>query len=136
MAARDAALARAVVAEVFELDPRLILIAMAGSELVAAARAHALRVASEAFADRTYQPDGSLTPRSRPDALITDEALAVTQALRLIREGCVRAADGRQVAIAADTICVHGDGPHAVQFARRLRTEFAAADIAIRPLGD
>jgi UPF0271 protein len=68
--------------------------------------------------------------------LITDEALAVTQALRLIREGCVRAADGRQVAIAADTICVHGDGPHAVQFARRLRTEFAAADIAIRPLGD
>lgn len=136
MAARDAALARAVVAEVFELDPRLILIAMAGSELVAAARAHALRVASEAFADRTYQPDGSLTPRSRPDALITDEALAVTQALRLIREGCVRAADGRQVAIAADTICVHGDGPHAVQFARRLRTEFAAADVAIRPFGD
>ena len=92
-------------------------------------------MASEAFADRTYQPDGSLTPRSRPDALITDETLAVAQVLRLIREGCVRAADGRQVTIAADTICVHGDGPHAVEFARRLRTELAAEDIAVRPLG-
>ena len=136
MAARDAALARAVVAAVLELDPRLTLIALAGSELTAAARAHGLRVASEAFADRTYQPDGSLTPRSRPGALISDETLAVAQALRLIREGCVCVADGRRVAIAADTICVHGDGPNAVRFLRRLRTEFAAADVAIRPFGD
>ena len=123
MAARDAALARAVVAAVLELDPRLTLIALAGSELTAAARAHGLRVASEAFADRTYQPDGSLTPRSRPNALITDEALAVAQVLSLIREGCVRVADGRRLAIA-------------VRFLRRLRTEFAAADVAIRPFGD
>jgi len=135
MAARDAAVARSVVEAVLESGSGLILIGLAGSELIAAARTRGLKVASEAFADRTYQPDGSLTPRSRPDALISDAAVVAAQVLRLVREGCVRAADGTQVAIAADTVCVHGDGPHAVEFAKRLRAELAAALIAIRPIG-
>jgi UPF0271 protein len=78
-------------------------------------------VAEEVFADRTYRADGSLTPRSEPGAVITDEAEAVAQAMRLVRGG-------------ADTICLHGDGGHAVAFARRLSAELRQAGIAIRPL--
>lgn len=133
MAARDADLARAVVDAVYEVDPRLVLFGLAGSQMIAVAEACGLPVASEVFADRTYQADGSLTPRSRPDALITDEAVAVAQGLRMVREGRVRATDGSEVLIRADTICVHGDGAHPVEFARRLRHEFLAAGIEVEP---
>ena len=136
MATRDPALAQAVAAAVLESDPQLIVVCLAGGELAAAARARGLRVASEAFADRTYRPDGSLTPRSQADALIADEAAAARQVLRLIREGCVCATDGTRVAMAADTICIHGDGPHALEVVRRLRDELAAVGIAVRPLGE
>ena len=87
---------------------------------------------AEVFADRTYQRDGSLTPRTMPGALIADENVAVAQVLRMVREGVVRATDGGDVAIRAETICLHGDGPQAVSFARRLRSELAAAGIAVQ----
>jgi UPF0271 protein len=116
---------------VYECDPRLAVYALAGSALVRAAERSGLPVAQEVFADRTYQPDGSLTPRSQPDALITDGAASVAQVLRMLREGRVRAASGADVAIRADTVCLHGDGAHAVEFARRLRTELSAAGIAV-----
>ena len=132
MAARDAGLARAVAEAVRAVDPRLVLFGLAGSQLLSVGRACDLRVASEVFADRTYQPDGSLTPRSRPDALIQDEDAAVAQVLRMVREGRVRATDGTDVPIRADTVCVHGDGPHAVVFARRLRMELATAGVAVK----
>jgi UPF0271 protein len=135
MAARDAALAGAVAAAVHDVDPKLILFGLAGSELLRAGRALGLRVASEVFADRTYQCDGSLTPRSRPDALIQDEGVAVAQVLRMVREGVVRATDGTDVPIAADTVCLHGDGPHAVAFARRLNEELRSAGIALKAFG-
>ncbi len=132
-AARDPAVA-AIVAEVVKVaDPSLVLFALAGSELVRAGRAVGLRLAEEVFADRTYQRDGSLTPRSRPDALITEEIVAAKQAVRMVREGVVRATDGAEVPIGADTVCVHGDGPNAVAFAKRLRAELAAAGISVRP---
>ena len=132
MAARDTLLAQAVVTAVHEADPRLVLFGLAGSQLIAAAEAYGLPVASEVFADRTYQPDGSLTPRTRPEALVTDENVAVAQVLRMVREGRVRATDGTDVAIRADTICVHGDGAHPVEFVRRLRRELAGAGIEIK----
>ena len=135
LAARNAALANAVAAAVRESDPRLILVGLAGSELLVAGRAYGLRVASEVFADRTYQPDGSLTPRSQPDALIVDLAAAVAQLQHIVREGAVIATDGTRVMTTADTVCVHGDGPRAVEFARRLRKELAAAGIVLRALG-
>jgi UPF0271 protein len=135
MAARDAALARAVAEAVREIEPRLVLFGLAGSRLPAAGRACGLRVASEVFADRTYQPDGSLTPRTRPDALITDEAAALAQVLRMVREERVRAATGGDVPIRADTVCIHGDGPHAVAFARRLNAELRQAGIELKPWG-
>lgn len=121
MAARNTLLADAVAQAVYEVDPRLRLVGLAGSHTLAAGRACGLEVASEVFADRTYQPDGSLTARGRPDALIEDEGAAVAQVLRMVREGRVRATDGTDLAIVAETVCVHGDGPHAVALARRLQ---------------
>ncbi len=135
MAARDTALARAVAEAVYEADPRLILFALAGSKLVEAGRACGLQVASEVFADRTYRTDGTLTPRSEPDALITDENAALAQVRQMIREGQVRATDGTDVKITADTVCLHGDGAHPVEFARRLRRELTAAGIEIKAYG-
>lgn len=135
MAGRDPALADAVAEAVRRCGADLLLFALAGSELIRAGRECGLRVASEVFADRTYQRDGSLTPRSQPDALIHDEEHAVAQVLRMVREGCVRATDGTDVVIQADTVCLHGDGPHAVAFARRLRAELQGEGIAVRAFG-
>jgi UPF0271 protein len=133
MAARDAALAGAIAGAIQALDPTLILFALAGSNLVRAGRTCGLRVASEVFADRTYQGDGSLTPRTRPDALIYDQDAAVAQVLRLVRDGVVRATDGTDVRMTADTVCLHGDGPDPVAFALRLNRELANAGIRIEP---
>jgi UPF0271 protein len=135
LAARDRAVAEVIAEAVFDCDPRLILVGLAGSELVRAGQARGLRVANEVFADRTYQADGSLTPRARFDALITDEAAAVAQVIRMVREGVVWATDGTSVAVVADTVCLHGDGAHAVAFARRLGAELRAAGIALREWG-
>jgi UPF0271 protein len=135
LAAREANVARAIAAAVRECDAQLVLFGLAGSWSITAARECGLRVASEVFADRTYQPDGSLTPRSQPNALITDEAEAVAQVLRMVRERRVRTVTGADVTIEADTVCLHGDGAHAVAFARRLRAELAAAQIEVRAFG-
>lgn len=135
MAARDADLAQAVAAAVFDVDSRLALVGLAGSRLIEAGRAAGLRVMQEVFADRTYQAEGWLTPRSRPDALILDEAVAVAQVRRMIREGKVQATDGCEVTIQADTVCLHGDGAHPVEFARRLREELTAAGVELRAPG-
>jgi len=134
MAARDGVLARAIATAVYEADPRLILVGLAGSKLIEAGAAGGLVTASEVFADRTYQSDGSLTPRDRPDAHITDGDVAVAQVLRMVREGRVRATDRSDVVIRADTVCVHGDGPQAVGFARRLSAEMKAEGIELSRL--
>jgi len=135
-AARDRHLAAAVAAAVATLNASrpvpLALVALAGSVLLDEARAHGLTALGEAFADRTYRADGSLSPRSEPGALITDAAAAASQALRIAREGSVVATDGRVVAVTAATVCLHGDGDGAVAFARRIRQDLAAAGIAVR----
>jgi UPF0271 protein len=107
-------------------------VALAGSHLVTEGRAGGLRVAIEAFADRRYQPDGSLMPRSEPGAVLDNDADVAAQALALAREGRVVTADGSSLAIRADTLCVHGDGPKAVQALRAIRAALAKADIAVR----
>lgn len=132
LAARDDGTARAVVEAVCEFDPGLVLFGLAGSRLLEAGRACGLRVAGEVFADRTYQRDGSLTSRGRPDALVAGAEEAVAQVLRIIREGWLRAADGSRVDVEADTVCIHGDGPRAVEFARALRSELARAGVELR----
>jgi UPF0271 protein len=135
LAARDATVAGVVADAVLAVDKDLVLFALAGSELVRAGRARGLRVAEEVFADRTYQADGSLTPRTRPDALLQDEDAVVVQVLRMIDEGKVRATGGADVPIKADTICLHGDGPQAVAFAQRLNVELRKAGVEIKAFG-
>ncbi len=135
MSARDEALAAAVARGVYEADPRLVLFGLAGSALLRAGQACGLEVASEVFADRTYQAEGALTPRSRAGAVIADEETAVAQVLRMVREGKVRAMDGADVSVRADTVCLHGDGPHAVAFARRLSEALKAAGVDLKPNG-
>ena len=85
-----------------------------------------------AVADRSYQRDGTLTPRGEPGAVIGEEAAAVEQVRRMVESGAVRATDGSAVPIAADTVCLHGDHPRAVEFARRLREELAAAGTTVK----
>ena len=121
LAARDPVLAGAIASGVAAVDPALVLYGLAGSVMLTAARVVGLRTASEVFADRRYQANGSLVPRSRPDALITAEDEAVAQVLRMVLAGEVVAVTGEVVPVKADTICLHGDSPHAVTFAQRLR---------------
>lgn len=121
MAAKDYLLAHAIARAVYDLDPELILFGLAGSESVRAAQDVGLRVASEVFADRAYLSDGSLMPRSEIGAVFTDENKSLAQALSLVTEGKVTAAGGAQIAVQADTICVHGDGIKALAFTRKIR---------------
>lgn len=132
---RTPALAEAVAGDLARLWPELVVFALAGSVFARTARARGLRVAEEVFADRTYQPDGSLTPRSQPNALLADPAAAVAQVVRVVREGVVRAVDGTDVPLHADTVCVHGDGPHAVEFVQVLRVQLKNTKIAVKIFG-
>jgi len=133
MAARDAPLARVVAEAVRDCDSTLVLVGLAGSHLIAESRSCGLAAAAEGFADRRYMPDGSLMPRSHPGAVLDTEADVETQALGLARDGVVACADGTSRAIRADTLCVHGDGPRAVQSLRAIRAAFAKAGIGVRP---
>lgn len=134
LAARDAPVARAIAEAVRTCGGDLILIGLSGSELIKAGTEAGLRVAHEAFADRTYRFDGSLTSRGRPDALIVDSATAVAQALSLAREGVVRTVDGTLRPLQVDTLCLHGDGPNAARMARRLHAALKAAGVILRRL--
>jgi UPF0271 protein len=134
MAAADPALAKAIAEAVLRLDSRLVLVGFAGSELVTAGRAAGLTVANEVFADRTYQSDGTLTSRRNSGALVTDAAQAAERAARMVREGKVLSDNGTELPVRADTICIHGDGPYAVEFAKAIRERLAAEGIDVRPL--
>jgi UPF0271 protein len=135
MAARDAALADALAGAVRSADPGLVFVGQAGSEMIAAARRLGLRAAEEAFADRGYQADGALVPRGQPGALIEAPADVARRAVRLAREGKVTAADGTEIAVRADTICIHGDTPGAPELARALRAALTREGVELRSLG-
>lgn len=132
LAVRDAPVAAAVVGGVVDAVGRGVrLYAPSAGELFLAAGEAGLLPVAEAFADRTYQPDGRLTPRTRPDALITEVGAAVAQVLGMLRHGMVRSTEGDVVPIRAETVCVHGDGAHAVEFATGLRAALASAGVRI-----
>ena len=132
-AARDLPLAEAIVAAVHAFDPSVVIFALANSQLVEAARRAGLPYAEEVFADRGYMPDGALVPRSQPGALLDDEDAVMTRTLAMIREKRVQAIDGSIVPLNAQTICLHGDGAHALAFARKIRERLAAESIAVCP---
>jgi UPF0271 protein len=131
-AAGDPAVAEAVAGAVRAIDPGLLLYAMAGSELVMAGRRLGLRVVEEAFADRRYAGDGSLVPRSRPGAILTDNTEAATQALAIVRDSRVRAASGRDLFVFAETICLHGDSPGAAGLAQAVHAALEQAGVAVQ----
>jgi 5-oxoprolinase (ATP-hydrolysing) subunit A len=133
-AAKDRALAVAIAEAVHAYRSDLILVGLAGSAQLEAARAMGLRAAGEAFADRRYLPDGSLMPRSQAGAVLHDAAEAAEQAARIAEEGHAVASDGSRVRIAAETLCLHGDTPGAVALARAIRARLESSGIAIAPL--
>ena len=135
MAARDAALAGAIARAVALLDKSLILFGPPGSQLLTAGRAAGLRVAAEGFADRAYEPDGSLVSRRLPGSVIHDPAAVVARAVRMVRDRSVVAVDGSLLPIEADTICVHGDTPGCADLAARLRAGLETAGVAVRAFG-
>ena len=132
MAATNAALAEAIAEAVYKVQPELVLYGLAGSELTKAGEKIGLKTAHEVFADRTYQANGTLTPRRQPDALITEASVAIAQVLRMVQSGVVRTQQGQEVAIRADTVCLHGDGAHALEFAQRLNQELRAASVHLQ----
>jgi len=136
MAARDRALADAIVAAICSFDPRLRLFGLSGSALVDAGAGQGLTVVAEAFADRRYRADGTLQPRGEAGAVIDDAELATAQALRIALDGAVTATDGSTIAVHADTLCLHGDGVHALRLARGLRAGLDAAGVRIAAPGE
>jgi UPF0271 protein len=118
--AKDVLIAKSIARAVKDYDSSLILFGLSGSYSINEAKAIGLQTASEVFADRSYQDDGSLTPRSQPNALIEDADKAVQQVLQMIKGGTVTTISGKTIPIVAETICIHGDGNHAVEFAKAI----------------
>jgi len=135
-AVKDPALAAAIAAAVAAYDRRLVFLAQPGTALFAAAEAVGLPMAREGFADRAYNPDGTLVARSVPGAVITDPEVAAERALRLVRDGRVATIDGQELELYVDSLCIHSDTPSAVPMVQAIRRRFDEAGIVVRPLRD
>ncbi len=135
MAVRNLGLASAIANAVASVDPSLILFGLPGSEILKAGRAAGLRVAAEVFADRAYEPDGSLASRRKPGSVIHDPAAVVARAVRMVNDHTVVAIDGSLVSVHAETICVHGDTPGSDQLAAQIRAGLEAAGITVKAIG-
>ena len=132
MAGKDYKLAMAVCKGIQNVDKDLKILALSGSCMIQAAKDMGLCAVSEVFADRGYQPDGSLVPRTQPGAMVTDEDEMIHRVIRMAREGKVTAVDGTDIEISADSVCVHGDGEKALAFVERICRELKAAGVEIR----
>jgi UPF0271 protein len=135
MAVRDAELSAAIARAVAAFDESLILFGLPGSEILSAGRAAGLRVAAEVFADRAYEPDGTLASRRKPGSIIHDAAAVVARAVRMVKDQTVVAIDGSVVPLQVDTICIHGDTPGSDDLAANVRAGFEAAGITVKPVG-
>ena len=134
MAGKDYELSKAICEAIKEYDPSLIVMGLAGSQMVKAARDMGLKTAEEVFADRAYEEDGSLVARSKPGAMIEDEDEAIARVVRMIKEGKVQAITGNDIDIKADSVCVHGDGEKALLFVEKIRKALTDEGIEICPL--
>ena len=131
--AHDRRQALAVIEAIRAIDANLILVALAGSSLIELARNEGLQCIAEAFADRAYTPQGTLVSRREPGAVLHDPKLVAQRMLRLVEDGTIEAIDGSLARIQADSICVHGDSPAAVEMARELRRVLEQADMSLQP---
>lgn len=134
MSVRRADTAEAIARAVASFDDTLVLIGLPGSELLSAASRLGLSVAAEGFADRSYEPDGSLTPRHLAGAVVSEPGDAAERAVRMVRDGEVSARDGSTLSMTVDTICVHGDTPGATDLAAAVRAGLEQAGITVAPL--
>ncbi len=134
MAAKDERLAFAIAEAVAQVDESLVLIGLSGSALLTAAKEVGIKCASEVFADRAYEDDGSLVPRTKIGAVITNEEEASDRAVQMIKFGMVKSISGKEIPISADTICIHGDTPQALHLARIMRAKFAREQIEVQAL--
>ncbi len=134
MAAVNQELAEAIAEAVYDINPELILYGLSGSEMIKAGKKIGLKTANEVFADRTYMEDGTLTPRSKENALIKDKNQAISQVLKMVIEQKVGTVSGVEVPISADTICIHGDGENAVEFAKKVRKTLYEHGVEIKAI--
>jgi UPF0271 protein len=134
MAAKDLVIANTICRAVKEYDADLVLYGLSGSELINAANAIELKNCNEVFADRTYQDDGSPTPRSASNALIKDEEQSLQQVLQMAADGTATSVTGKTIAVKADTVCIHSDGEHALAFAKRIHETLNKKSIEIRSI--
>jgi 5-oxoprolinase (ATP-hydrolysing) subunit A len=134
MSVRRADMAEAIARAVALFDDTLVLVGLPGSQLLSAASRLGLSVAAEGFADRSYEQDGSLTPRHLADAIVSEPGLAAERAVRMVRDGNVAARDGSRFSLKVDTICVHGDTPGAADLAAAVRAGLEQAGITVAPL--
>ncbi len=132
MAAKDATLAKAIVQAIYDFDPDLMLYALAGSKMITEAKEKGIVTASEVFADRTYQDDGTLTPRSNHNAMVTSEEDAINQVLNFALKQEVNSVTGNRIEVVAETVCLHGDGEHAVAFAKLIAERLKKEGISIK----
>jgi UPF0271 protein len=134
MAAVKKDLAEAIAKAIYKINPELILYGLSESELIIAGNKFGLKTANEVFADRTYQRDGTLTPRHQEDALIKDENIAIAQVIKMVADQKVITQSGHEVPITADTICIHGDGEHSVEFAKKIHRALQDNGIVVKGL--
>jgi 5-oxoprolinase (ATP-hydrolysing) subunit A len=132
MASKSITISSVIALAVKDCDEKLILYGLSGSHLVKEAKKIGLRTCSEVFADRTYRDDGRLTPRSKPEALITETSIALQQVLQMINEGTVTTTGGKKIPVQADTVCIHGDGEQALEFAKAIHQALKENDILIK----
>jgi 5-oxoprolinase (ATP-hydrolysing) subunit A len=135
MAAQNKELSEAIAQAVYKVDSDLILFGLANGELVKAGEKAGLRTANEVFADRTYQQDCTLTSRRLPNCMITNDDEAVKQVVRMVKEQKVLTQQNVDINIQADTVCIHGDGPHALSFAKKIRETLEQSGIDVRKIG-
>ena len=134
MAAVDEKLAIAICEGIYEFDPDLIILGLANSAHIAAAKKVGLKAASEVFADRGYMNDGTLVPRKLPGAMVHDRQTAIERTIRMVKEGVVESIEGKLVPIQADSICVHGDNPDAIGFVKEIRERLLAEGVQVVPM--
>jgi UPF0271 protein len=134
MAATDELMAEVICKAVYDYDPALVLYGLSGSKLIEAAIATGLTTCSEVFADRTYQDDGSLTPRTHARALLHNTRQSVQQVLQMVQSQSVTSLNGKTVPIVADTVCIHSDGLHALEFVKEIRSLLKDYGIEVKSL--
>jgi UPF0271 protein len=131
MAVKDEGLARALAQATYDVDKNLVFFVLASSPMVRIAESVGVQVASEVFGDRNYMPDGTLSPRNKPGAMIEDVQVSIKQVLQMVKTGTLTANDGSIVKVRADTLCIHGDQPGAVTFAKAIREALQAEGIEV-----